>query len=241
MRMPDSSRSPIIVFDLDGTLVDSAPDLVATLNFVLKGEGFAPYDVTELLPMIGAGSRTLITRAFAAAGRSLDPNRLQQLHAAFLSHYDQHLADRSRLFPGVEAALDRFAAAGWSFAICTNKVERSAHSLMRELGLADRFKAICGQDTFKAGDAPISKPDPQALLLTVDRAGGDPDRAFMVGDSRTDVETAKAAGKPVIAVDFGYSDRPIVEYRPDRVISSFDALWPAAQSLGLLDADVARA
>jgi phosphoglycolate phosphatase len=223
------------VFDLDGTLVDSAPDLVATLNHILAGEGFMAFGVADMLPLIGRGSRVLITRAFAAAGRPLEPRRLDALHAGFLSYYDEHLADQSKLYPGVEAALDRFAEAGWSFAVCTNKIERSARKLMAALGVADRFRAICGQDTFKAGDARISKPDPQALLLTIERAGGDPGRTFMVGDSMTDVETAKAALKPVIAVDFGYSERPIAEYAPDLVISSFDQLWGAAQTLGLAE------
>ena len=236
--MPLSSP-PLIVFDLDGTLVDSAPDLIATLNFVLREENFATIGLNEIRPLIGAGSRVLITRAFAAAGRPLDPQRLDELYTAFLRHYEDHIADASKLYPGVEAALDRFDAAGWSFAVCTNKIERPARELLRALGLSDRFKAICGQDTFVSGGRPVSKPDPRALLLTIERAGGDLARCFMVGDSGADIKTAKAAGAPVIAVDFGYSDRPVADYEPDRVISSFDDLWNAAASLGFTGSEFA--
>ena len=226
------TSSPLIVFDLDGTLVDSAPDLVATLNFILRDDDFTPFEIEDLRPLIGAGSRALITRAYAATGRTLEPQKLDRLHAAFLRRYEEHIADASTVYVGVSAALDRFESAGWSFAVCTNKIEKAARDLLTALGLAQRFRAICGQDTFKAGDLPISKPDPQALLLTIKRAGGDLKTSFMVGDSRTDIETAQAAGAPVVAVDFGYSERPVADYRPDRVISSFYDLWDAASSLG---------
>jgi phosphoglycolate phosphatase len=200
---------------------------------VLSGEGFMTYRVPELVPLIGAGSRTLISRAFAAAHRTLEPERLDALHAAFLAYYEDHLADQTRPYPGVEAALEQFERAGFVFAVCTNKIEAAARKLLEALGLAGRFRFICGQDTFKAAGERIAKPNPQTYRLTIERAGGDFDRSFMVGDSRTDIETAKAAERPVIAVDFGYSDRPIAEYAPDLVISSFEQLWPAARSLAL--------
>ena len=130
------------------------------------------------------------------------------------------------LFPGARAALDRFRDAGFRLAICTNKPERLARLLIERLAVADRFDAICGRGSF-----PVHKPDPQMLHLTVAMAGGDPARMIMVGDSRTDVDTARNAGAPVIAVDFGYTDTPVAALGPDRIISHFDELWAAAQEL----------
>ncbi len=132
----------------------------------------------------------------------------------------------SVLYPGVTAALDRFETAGWSFAVCTNKIEYPSVLLLTALGVADRFAAICGKDTFT-----VSKPDGDALLKTIAKAGGDPRRAIMVGNSKTDIETAKNAGVPVVAVDFGYTDLPVETFAPDRVISHFDELFDAVEDL----------
>jgi phosphoglycolate phosphatase len=137
----------------------------------------------------------------------------------FLAHYESRIADDSRLYPGVVAALDTLAARGDVFAVCTNKIERPARLLLEKLGVSKRFAFICGQDTFG-----VAKPDPTPLLRTIHEAGGDKDRALMIGDSKTDIATARAAGIPVIAVDFGYTDRPIEEFGPDRIISHFDEL-----------------
>ncbi len=211
-----------IVFDLDGTLVDTAPDLIDTLNFTLTEHGLpaVPYD--EARPMIGGGARGLIERALAAEARDCTPADVDRLYASFVTHYGEHIADRSCLFPDVEAALDRLAAAGHRLAVCTNKLERLSKLLLQKLNLAGRFATICGQDTFG-----VQKPDPQVFRATVTRAGGNPKRAIMVGDSITDIRTARAANVPVVAVDFGYTDVPIANLNPDRVISSFVEL-PAA-------------
>jgi phosphoglycolate phosphatase len=222
---------PLLVFDLDGTLVDTAGDLIGTLNHVLAGESVPPLPLATARPMLGAGARALIERGLSAAGRSVSPARLEEIFLAFLARYEAHIADESRLFPGVEAALDRFKAAGWDFAICTNKFEHPSVRLLSELGVAARFRAICGQNTFA-----FCKPDPRALISTIECAGGDRRRAIMVGDSKTDIVTAQAAGVPVIAVDFGYTDRHVSEFAPDRVISHFDELWDAAQSLAVVAA-----
>jgi phosphoglycolate phosphatase len=144
----------------------------------------------------------------------------------FIEHYAAHIAERSRPFPQLEAALDRLAAEGYRLADCTNKLEWLAVRLLNALGLAPRFAAICGQDTFG-----VQKPDPEMLRRTVTRAGGDPQRAVMIGDSRTDIVTAKAAGLPVIAVDFGYTDAPVITWAPDRIISSFEDLADAVAPL----------
>ena len=215
-----------IVFDLDGTLIDTAPDLVDTLNLVLAGEGLPAVPFATARGMIGGGARGMIERALAAEGRSCTPDEMDRLYAAFIAHYAAHIADRSRPFPRLEETLSRLTAAGHRLAVCTNKLEWLSKRLLDSLRLADRFAAICGQDTFH-----IQKPDPDMLRLTIRRAGGQPDRAVMVGDSKTDIHAAQAAGVPIIAVDFGYSDVPIASLRPDRIISSFTELPPALDYL----------
>jgi phosphoglycolate phosphatase len=186
----------------------------------------APLPLEQARSLLGAGARALIARGFARAGRSLSPEKLQQLFEDFLAHYNAHIADNSWLFPGVEAALERCARAGHSLAVCTNKLEHSSHLLLGALGIADRFKFVCGQDTFG-----VAKPDPTPLIETIGRVGGVKSRAIMVGDSRTDIDTARAAGVPVIAVDFGYTDVPIAQLHPDRVISHFDELAAAVAAI----------
>lgn len=222
---------PLLVFDLDGTLADTAGDLVKTLNHILALEALPPVQVAQATKWVGAGARALIERGFAAAGRTLPKQRADQLYGDFLAFYQAHICDESRLYPGVAAALDRFAAAGFIFAVCTNKIEHPAVNLLAALGIAAHFKAICGQDTFRADGKAIAKPDPRALLLTIAKAGGAAENCVMVGDSATDIATAKAACVPVVAVDFGYADVPVVELGPDRVISHFDDLWSAVTEI----------
>jgi phosphoglycolate phosphatase len=218
--------APTIVYDLDGTLADTAEDLMATLNWLLAREGFAPLKVESAGSLLGAGARALIKRGFAASGRSLDPQEMEALFADYLAYYSAHIAVHTRLYPGVDKALAAFARAGWRQAICTNKIESLAKLLIAKLGIADRFAFICGQDTFGIG-----KPDAAPLLKTIAASSGAKDRAIMVGDSETDIKTARAAGVPVIAVDFGYADVPVEELGPDRVISHFDQLMEACDAL----------
>jgi phosphoglycolate phosphatase len=211
-----------IVFDLDGTLIDTAPDLVDTLNFVFAREGLPPVPYQTARNMIGGGARRMIARGIEAEGRAVAPAELDRLFADFIAHYSEHVADRSRPFPGLIEALDALSGDGCRLAVCTNKLERQSVLLLTELKLADRFAAICGQDTFG-----MQKPDPEVLRRTIAAAGGNLERAIMIGDSDTDIQTARAAGIPVIAVDFGYSERPVAEFAPDRIISHFAQL-PAA-------------
>ena len=225
--MQHASIPPLLVFDLDGTLAETAGDLCATLNVILDREGLPPVMLAEARKMVGAGARALIRQGFEAAGRPLEEDRLERLFIDFLSYYEAHIADESYLFEGVVAALDRFEAAGFNFAVCTNKVEHPSQRLLTALGVHHRFRAICGQDTFKDNGVNIAKPDPRFLFNTIDRAGGRPARSIMVGDSRTDIDTAKAAGIPVVAVDFGYTDQHVSVFAPDIVISHFDQLWDA--------------
>lgn len=216
-----------IVFDLDGTLIDTAPDLIHTLNFILTKHGLpaVPYD--DARPLIGGGARTMIERALALEGRNSSTAAVDALYTAFIAHYAEHIADRSRPFPELEPALDRLAATGHRLAVCTNKLEWLSKRLLDALRLSERFAAICGQDTFG-----VQKPNPEIFRQTVVRAGGEPQRAIMVGDSATDIRTGRAANVPVVAVDFGYTDVPIATLRPDRVISSFTELAVAIDDLG---------
>ncbi|MGA3310091.1 MAG: phosphoglycolate phosphatase [Xanthobacteraceae bacterium] len=211
-----------IVFDLDGTLIDTAPDLIATVNHILAQQGLPQVPYHTARPLIGGGAKGMIERALALEGRSCSTADVDRLYTAFVAHYAAHIADRSRPFPQLEAALDRLAEAGHRLAVCTNKLEWLSKRLLDTLQLAQRFAVICGQDTFG-----MQKPDPEIFRRTVIRAGGEPVRAIMVGDSATDIRTARAANVPVVAVDFGYTDVPIATLRPDRIISSFAQL-PAA-------------
>jgi phosphoglycolate phosphatase len=213
-----------IVFDLDGTLIDTAPDLIDTLNVTLKREGLPAVQFGDARPMIGGGARGMIERALAAEGRVAAKADIDRMFAGFIEHYAAHIADRSRPYPQLEATLDSLAAAGHCLAVCTNKIEWLAVRLLNTLDLAWHFAAICGQDTFG-----VQKPNPEILLGTIRRAGGVPGQAVMVGDSGTDVRTARAANVPVIAVDFGYAEVPIETLRPDRIISSYAEL-PSAIS-----------
>lgn len=223
--------SPLLVFDLDGTLAETAGDLIATLNVILAREGLPAVRLSEGRNMVGAGARALIQAGFAKAQRSIEAERLERLFRDFIEHYEAHIADHSHLFDGVPAALDRFAASGWRLAVCTNKVEKPAVHLLQKLGIAERFAFICGQDTIVINGQAVAKPDPRVLLATIEKSGCAPERAIMVGDSATDIRTAQAAGVPVVAVDFGYTDRHVSAFEPDIVISHFDELWDAVASI----------
>ncbi len=215
-----------LVFDLDGTLIDTAPDLIDTLNVVFAREGLPPVPYAIARNLIGGGARMMIARGIEAEGRALDPAELERLFKDFIAHYSEHIADRSRPFPGLVEALDALAAEGWRFAVCTNKLEYLSVLLLDQLGLAHRFAVICGQDTFG-----VQKPDPEVLRKTVTAAGGTLRNAIMIGNSLTDIRVARAAGIPVIAVDFGYTERPVSELGPDRIISRFAQLPTAVAEL----------
>lgn len=217
-RMP----APLLVFDLDGTLVDSAPDLLTTLESVLDVHGFRlEADDTGLRDGIGHGARHLIEYSLHRQQIALEAGRLDRIHADFLRHYEENIAVHTRPYPGLPEALDCFAAEGWSFAVCTNKLEGLSVRLLTELGLAGRFAAICGGDTF-----PTRKPDPGHLLETIAKAGGTPGNSAMVGDSRTDLDTARAARIAFIGVSFGYTPVPMADLQPDLLVDSFDGLTP---------------
>jgi phosphoglycolate phosphatase len=215
-----------VVFDLDGTLVDTAPDLIAALNYVLDREGLPPLPFESARNMIGAGARKLIERGLEVEGRAMTADDLNRLTRDFIDYYADHIADASRPFEGLEAALDDLAAQGCRFAVCTNKLEWLSKRLLDQLGLSARFAAICGADTFG-----VAKPDPIILQQTVAQAGGAIAATVMVGDAGPDVGVARRAGVPVIGVEFGYTDVPIADLKPDRLIGHMRDLPAAVEAL----------
>jgi phosphoglycolate phosphatase len=219
----------IVVFDLDGTLVDTAPDLINALNFVLDREGLPPVPLHAARNMIGAGARKLIERGLELEGRSVTSDDITRLTGDFIDYYAAHIADASRPFEGLENALDDLGARGYRFAVCTNKLEWLSKLLLDRLQLSSRFSAICGADTFG-----ISKPDPAILQQTIARAGGELSAAIMVGDAGPDIGVARRAGIPVIGVEFGYTEVPIADLKPDRVIGHMRDLPAAVEGLMLL-------
>ncbi|PZA12653.1 phosphoglycolate phosphatase [Rhodopseudomonas palustris] len=207
------TTSPIVVFDLDGTLVDTAPDLINALNFILIREGMPAVPMAVARNMIGQGARRLLERGLELDGRTIAQEDVNRLTVDFIDYYAAHIADESRPFEGLEATLDELSASGYRFAVCTNKLEWLSKLLLDRLGLSPRFAAICGADTFG-----VAKPDPAILRETVAKAGGDLTAAVMVGDAGPDVGVARRAGVPVIGVEFGYTEVPIAELKPDLLV-----------------------
>lgn len=204
-----------VAFDLDGTLVDSATDLIGALNVVLGEAGLAPIALDYARNLVGGGARLMIERGLTFHGRPLIAADIDRMFARFLEHYEAHLADTSTPFPGAAEMLGTLAAQGARLVVVTNKYERYAVKLLELVDLARHFSVIAGPETFG-----LRKPDPGHLLGAVQRAGGDAAQAVMVGDSFTDVATARAAEIPVIAVSFGYTDIAPHELGADAVVDA---------------------
>ncbi len=218
--------APCIAFDLDGTLVDTAPDLIGTLNYILAEHGHDGLPLEAARTIVGHGARAMLTRGFAAAGETLAADRMDRLFERFIDLYVGRIAMASRPFPGVIDALDDLERAGARFAVCTNKRTDLSLALLDALDLTRRFAAVVGPDL-----AGAAKPDPRHLAFAVEAAGGGLGRALMVGDASTDTEAAKAARVPVIAVSFGYSDVPAADLGADALIDHFGELPAAARRL----------
>lgn len=216
----------IVGFDLDGTLLDTAYDLGHALNHALALAGRAPVPLDDVRRYVGGGTRSMLRNALDATG-GVDETALPALQEALVAYYADNIAAHTRLFPGGEAMLEALEAAGVKLAIATNKLERLAVRLFAELGMLDRFACVIGGDTMGNGRA---KPAPDMLHEMVARCGGG--RAAFVGDTTFDVGAARAAGLPVVAVSFGFNDRPAHELGADAVIDHFDALVPALRRLG---------
>ncbi len=185
-----------LVFDLDGTLVDSVPDIAGSLNRLLAPRGFAPLAVGDVAAMVGDGVHVLLTRAFAACGTTPDPAAA----AEFGALYAAHVADDTVPYPGIGDLLAQARARGWRMAVCTNKPVALAHAVLRATGLDGYFDAVGGGDSF-----PVRKPDPAHMLATLAAAGADAAHAVMLGDHRNDILSAAGAGMPCIFAAWGYS------------------------------------
>lgn len=211
-----------LLFDLDGTLVDSVPDIAIAIDRMLADLGRPPAGEARVRFWVGNGGRMLVRRALAGdvAGVADDDPLLPRAMEIFFAHYDDTNGSISRLYPGVAAALDGFAARGLPMAVITNKPHRYIEPLFARLGILGHFPLLIGGDTL-----PVKKPDPQPLLLACRELAVAPAAALMVGDSKNDIDAARAAGCPVVAVDYGYNyGRPIGEDRPDRVVSDLREL-----------------
>jgi phosphoglycolate phosphatase len=218
----------VIAFDLDGTLVNTAPDLMNTLNTVLGEEGLPPLPLEMAPLLVGRGAKVMLERGFAADGKPLGEPDASRLFTRYIDEYLAHICDHSHPYPGVLDALDRFEAEGATLAVCTNKRTDLSLAVLDALDLTRRFKVVVGADL-----APRPKPDASHLLHTIDLAGGDPKRAVMVGDSINDVLAAKNAEIPVVVVSYGYTDVPARDLGGDALIDHFDELYaPLLKLLG---------
>lgn len=215
-----------IVFDLDGTLVDTAPDLVGATNHVLADLGAEPLPDTLLRPWISHGARRMVVEALGIRQLPQTDAEIDRQLERFLEHYSANIARASRPFPGTLRALDQLAELGATLAVCTNKREYLSRLLLDQLDMTGRFKAIAGRDTFA-----VCKPEPGHLTGAIALAEGDTRRAVMIGDSEIDIATAKAAGVPVVAVSFGYTERHVREFDPNMVIDHYDELVQAIEQV----------
>ncbi len=215
-----------IIFDLDGTLVDSAPDLAATGNELLRRRGRDEVSLDHVRAMVGKGALVLIERMMAATGEPVSKEEAKAMLPEYLEHYGANIAANTVPFPGVREALNALAQREAQMAVCTNKFEELSHSLLRQIELNHHFSAVLGGDSL-----PIRKPDGGHVLGTIERVGGDPARAIMVGDSNNDIDAARDAGVKSIAVSFGYTEIPPHDLGADRVIDHFDELIPAIDAL----------
>lgn len=229
-----------VCFDLDGTLVDTAPDLLAALDFCLEQKGYALPDHDLIRPIIGQGAKGMIKRSLTlaqvGADQMMDINELpcpvsdeeiDDLWTVLIDHYSQNIAVHSAPFEGVVEALTTLKQQGVLLAVCTNKPLFLTKPLLDQLDLTSFFDAISGADSF-----PYRKPDPRHLLDTIALAGGHKETSVMIGDSKTDIDTARNADIAVIGVDFGYSDVTMESLKPDRLMSHYDELIGLLEGLG---------
>lgn len=218
------------IFDLDGTLADTAGDLLAAANVALAPEGLPLLTLAEDRQFAGRGGKSMIRRSLAKHGR--DPDGTSELaltdvlYPRLLNAYELRIADHTVLYDGVEACLDTLEAGNWRLGICTNKPERLARILMEKLGILDRFGALLGADTL-----PVRKPDPEHFLETCRRVGSDPAQSVMIGDTHTDLQTARAAGRPCILTTFGFAAQPLHELAPDAIVTHYDELPEALSAI----------
>ena len=215
-----------VIFDLDGTMVDTAPDLIAAANHTLARFGMAPVEERIIQPAVGLGARAMILAAMNELGETADPETLSRMTDQFIEYYGDNVAIGSRIFPGLVEALVAMRGEGARLGVCTNKREALTLKLLAALRLDQYFDAIAGADTF-----PVRKPDAAHLLGTIAMAGGNPARAVMIGDSGIDAGAARNAKVPFVAVNFGYAEVPVETLEPDAVIHRFADLVPVLRTL----------
>jgi phosphoglycolate phosphatase len=228
--MTASLAGRTIVFDLDGTLVDTAPDLMGGIDLLLRDKGLdvVPHDLIR--PLISIGSRAMMKRALSHLNHEIDEATFEDWWQQYLGIYASNIAVKSQPFEGLVPLLDRLAVRGATLAVCTNKGEGLSRKLLTSLGLIGRFAAIAGRDTFPR----CQKPNPEHLRGAVRLAGGDSARAVMVGDSDVDIHAARNASIPVIAVTFGYCEHPVATFSPDAQIDHYDQFEAALARLDVV-------
>jgi len=209
-------RSPAILFDLDGTLADTAADLCETMNVVLTRHGRDRVPESRVRHLVGGGARLLMERGFKETGAPASEAELDECFAEFIDYYGAHIADHTAVFPGVVESLERLTQTGARLAVCTNKIEHLSRQLLSTLKIDRYFPVVIGGDTL-----PVKKPHPEHLFEAVRRLDGDPAHAIMVGDSETDVAAAKNARMPCICVTFGYPREPVETLGADQLISHY--------------------
>lgn len=214
------------MFDLDGTLVDSAPDIMAGLNATLASEGLAPFDLVSVKTMIGGGSRRLIERAIAARGDSVDEKRVDRLVEAFERDYAENPCKETQIFSGVLPLIEALTARGVRLGVCTNKPGAATIRLLEVLDLTRHFGAVV-----TGSDGLAKKPDAAMLAATFAKLGCGVEDGVMIGDSAADVGCARAAGCPVVLVSFGYTHEPARALSADAVVDSFDEILPVLQTI----------
>jgi phosphoglycolate phosphatase len=216
----------LLLFDLDGTLVDTLPDLTNAVNEALRERGYGALSPPEVRPMIGDGMATLLARAFAARGGT--PAEAEATHERFLEVYEAVATANSIPYPGVAETLAALRAAGYRTAVCTNKPQRASEEVLQGLGLAALFDGVGGGDRY-----PYRKPDARHLLSLIAELGGDPKHAAMIGDSENDAASARAAGLPLVLMRYGYARIDPSDLGADRLLDRFDELPAALIALGL--------
>jgi phosphoglycolate phosphatase len=219
-----NKKPSAIIFDLDGTLVDSALDLSATLNHLLKIHDRPEVPLSKVRQMVGQGAKALIIKGFSETGHTPDDKKLSILFNEFIEYYKENISAKTIVFPSVIKTLEELKDLNIKMAVCTNKPLELSNKLLQNLGLADYFSAVTGGDSFK-----YLKPDPRHILSTLDILDADPQYAIMIGDSSNDIIAAKAANIASIAVTFGYTDRHVSEFHPNQIIDHYEEFITAMQ------------
>lgn len=220
MRLGNEMPLKALIFDLDGTLVDTAPDLLNATNHALSLAGRPAVTMMQLRSFVGHGAMALIENGIIATGPALDADALKPLHKSFLDYYRSNIAVDSRMYDGLGELLEKASKKGLRLGVCTNKLEAFSVKLLNQMNILRHFGAIVGGDTLK-----VMKPNPAPYLETAARLRTKPSDTLMFGDSETDIRTAQAAGVPVIAVSFGYTAKPVQTFNPTHVIDHFDEAW----------------